>query len=297
MITRQEIETWFKTLQDQICTALEQEDGVATFQEDNWQRPGGGGGRTRVIQKGRVFEKGGVNFSAVHGVLPERIQKALGVNTNQFYATGISIVIHPKSPEVPIIHMNTRYFEIEGETWWFGGGIDLTPIYVNREQASFFHSEIKKACDAAHSEFYSKHKAWADDYFFNAHRKETRGVGGTFFDRLNEDSCDLSKEEIFNYVKATGAAFAPTYCKIVAENKNLEYGERELDWQRLRRGRYVEFNLVYDKGTKFGLETDGRIESILMSLPETAGWSYDYRPEPGSREEETLGLLVKSMDW
>lgn len=297
MPSRTEIEGWFKSLQDSICKALEQEDGKAKFREDKWERQGGGGGRTRVIQQGNVFEKGGVNFSAVYGELPARIQQALGVTSNQFYATGISIVIHPKSPEVPIIHMNTRYFEIEGETWWFGGGVDLTPIYVRDDQARFFHEQMKKACDSAHPEFYAKHSAWADDYFFNQHRNETRGIGGTFFDRLNEGSCDLSKEEIFEYVKATGAAFAPTYCQIVSENKDLAYGERELDWQRLRRGRYVEFNLVYDKGTKFGLETNGRIESILMSLPETAGWSYDHHVEPGSREEQTLKSLVKGKRY
>lgn len=294
---REEIVEWFKLLQDTICEHLEEEDGKAKFQEDLWERPGGGGGRTRVIQNGNVFEKGGVNYSGVSGVLPENIVKALGVKDANFFACGVSIVIHPKNPNVPIIHMNTRYFELTDGTYWFGGGIDLTPIYVKKEHAVYFHQQMKDVCDKADPSFYAQFKKWADDYFYIKHREETRGVGGIFFDRLNENSTDLYKAEIFEFVKNVGASFAPTYRKIVSEQKELSATNLQFEWQKIRRGRYVEFNLVYDKGTKFGLETAGRIESILMSLPTTAGWEYNYIPEKGSAEEQTLELLKKGINW
>lgn len=292
MVNRDEITNWFKSLQDNICKALETTDGKGSFEEDNWERPGGGGGRTRIIQDGNVLEKGGVNFSAVHGQLPDTIKKALKVEGNDFFATGISIVIHPISPMVPIIHMNTRYFEIGDETWWFGGGIDLTPHYVDKEQARFFHQKLKSVCDAHSLNYYKDHKKWADDYFFIKHRNETRGIGGIFFDRLNGD-----KQAIFDYVKDVGAAFAPIYTHLMEINHELSYAEQELVWQKVRRGRYVEFNLVYDKGTKFGLDTDGRIESILMSLPKTAGWEYNFQVQPDSNEAKTLELLKKGINW
>ncbi len=291
---KEQITDWFKQLQDEICLALEQCDGKAVFREDNWDRPGGGGGRTRIIENGAIFEKGGVNFSAVHGKLPANIQSALGVNTGEFYATGVSIVIHPNSPHVPIIHMNTRYFEIEGETRWFGGGIDLTPHYVNEEDASFFHQALKNVCDQYSSDYYPKFKQWADDYFFIQHRSETRGIGGVFFDRLNH-SDDAEFERIFEFVKDIGKAFAPTYTKLVDKHRDTAVEEKHSEWQRIRRGRYVEFNLVYDKGTKFGLDTGGRIESILMSLPKLASWEYDY--QPGEEEQKTLSLLRKGINW
>lgn len=294
---REEIVAWFKDLQDNICNSLEQEDGKAKFQEDLWNRPGGGGGRTRVIQNGNVFEKGGVNYSGVSGTLPENIVKALGVADAEFFACGVSIVIHPKNPNVPIIHMNTRYFELSDGTYWFGGGIDLTPIYVIDENAQYFHTQMKEVCDAADPEFYNKFKQWADDYFYIKHREETRGVGGIFFDRLNEGSCALSKAEIFDFVKAVGASFAPTYRRIVSEHKSKPANDQQYLWQKIRRGRYVEFNLVYDKGTKFGLETAGRIESILMSLPTTAGWEYNFIPEDGSEEQKTVEKLKKGINW
>lgn len=294
---REEIVEWFKELQDTICKSLEEEDGKAKFHEDLWNRPGGGGGRTRVIQNGNVFEKGGVNYSGVAGTLPENIVKALGVSDADFFACGVSIVLHPKNPNVPIIHMNTRYFELSDGTYWFGGGIDLTPIYVKDEHAQYFHRQMKSVCDEADASFYEKFKQWADDYFFIKHRDETRGVGGIFFDRLNEGSCNLDKTEIFAFVKAVGASFAPTYRKIVAEQKGLLATDQQYEWQKIRRGRYVEFNLVYDKGTKFGLETAGRIESILMSLPTTAGWEYNYIPEDGSEEQKTIDKLKKGIDW
>ena len=289
---RIEIESWFKSLQDNICSGLEQLDGKATFEEDLWSRPGGGGGRTRVIQNGNVFEKGGVNFSAVEGVLPENIQAALGIDSSEFYATGISIVIHPSNPNVPIIHMNTRYFEIDDEVWWFGGGIDLTPIYIVEEEATQFHNRLKQCCDKFSPSYYTEHKKWADDYFFLKHRNETRGIGGIFFDRMKGD-----KQHLFDYVKEVGSSFLTAYQPIVEVNKDKTYSDEQKTWQLIRRGRYVEFNLVYDKGTKFGLDTSGRIESILMSLPDLASWKYNFEPKKGSPEEKTLKLLKKGIDW
>lgn len=295
-LTQQDIIDGFRALQQRITLALEAEDGGGTFQEDAWERPGGGGGFTRVLDRGRVIEKGGVNFSAVHGELPDNIRMALGVKASKFLATGVSIVIHPHSPMVPIIHMNVRYFGLEDGTWWFGGGIDLTPHYVVAEDARFFHAQLKATCDRFDPAFYPKFKQWADDYFFIRHRKETRGIGGIFFDRLHADS-GHPKERIWEFVLAVGDTFAPTYTALMAKNKNLPFTEQQKEWQLLRRGRYVEFNLVYDKGTKFGLDTEGRIESILMSLPRHVSWYYDHRSEPGSPEAETLSLLQKGIDW
>lgn len=289
---KKDIENWFLELQDSICQGLENLDGKAKFEEDKWSRPGGGGGRTRVIQQGNVFEKGGVNFSAVEGQLPPNIQKALGVDSANFYATGVSIVIHPSNPNVPIIHMNTRYFELDENTWWFGGGIDLTPIYIVSEQAAEFHKTLESTCNKYSADYYPKFKKWADDYFFIKHRNETRGVGGIFFDRLSEN-----KAQTFEFVKDVGCDFLKVYQPVVEANKGLPYSEEQKQWQLLRRGRYVEFNLVYDKGTKFGLDTSGRIESILMSLPQMVSWQYNFVPEPNSREEETLSLLRKGIDW
>jgi coproporphyrinogen III oxidase len=296
MLDREIITDWFKGLQDRICKALEDADGKAKFIEDKWTREEGGGGRTRIIQHGNILEKGGVAFSAVHGPTPANILSALGLKNSDFYATGVSIVLHPQSPMVPIIHMNVRYFEMTDGTWWFGGGIDLTPHYIVEEDARFFHRELKRTCDRFHPSWYAEFKKWADDYFFIRHRNETRGIGGIFFDRLNGKD-GKSKEELFEFVKAVGETFAPVYVQLIERNRHLEYGEEQKKWQQLRRGRYVEFNLVYDKGTKFGLDTGGRIESILMSLPETAGWFYNYKAEPGSPEEQTLSLLKKGIDW
>lgn len=294
--SKEEIAAWFRKLQLHICNELETEDGLAKFAEDAWEREGGGGGLTRVIQHGHVFEKGGVNFSAVHGTLTESIVSALGLASNQFYATGVSIVIHPINPFVPIIHMNVRYFELADGTYWFGGGIDLTPHYVREDDARLFHKNLKETCDRFDAAYYPKFKQWADDYFFIKHRNETRGIGGIFFDRLKHDE-QRSKEEIWHFVQAVGETFAPTYRRIVAANKNKYYEESNLEWRNLRRGRYVEFNLVYDKGTKFGLETDGRIESILMSLPNHASWFYNFQPAEDSLERQTLNLLKKGLNW
>lgn len=289
-------------LQDSICKALEQEDGKGKFHEDKWIREEGGGGRTRILQGGNVIEKGGVNYSAVHGPVPEFLQKntehsaATGSKTVQFYATGVSIVIHPNSPMVPIIHMNVRYFEMDNGVSWFGGGIDLTPHYVVEEDAKFFHSTVKAACDKHDLKYYPDFKKWADDYFFIKHRNETRGIGGIFFDRLAAKE-GLTKEQLFEFVKEVGNTFAPIYTKLMNKNKELPFSESNKQWQLLRRGRYVEFNLVYDAGTKFGLESNGRTESILMSLPKTAGWEYDFSVKPGSLEAKTLDFLKKGISW
>lgn len=294
--TREEVEAGFRTLQKSIISALEKADGIGKFQFDEWQREGGGGGLTSIIKNGNVIEKGGVNFSAVHGELDEKISSTIGVSSSSFFATGVSIVIHPNNPWVPIVHMNVRYFELDDGTWWFGGGIDLTPHYVMDEDAHFFHRQMKNVCSDAHPEFYTRFKKWADDYFFIKHRKETRGVGGIFFDRLGEKE-SISRSALWQFVLNVGNTFAPTYTELMRRNSDKEFSKNHKDWQLIRRGRYVEFNLVYDRGTKFGLETDGRIESILMSLPQTAGWEYDHKPEPGSEEESTLEKLRKGIDW
>lgn len=293
-LNRAAISEWFQDLQNNICQQLETADGGGHFHEDDWERPGGGGGRSRVIT-GRHIEKGGVNFSAVEGVVTEKMRNSLQLDGDDFFATGVSIVLHPHNPHVPIIHMNVRYFET-GETWWFGGGIDLTPHYIVPKDAQFFHQSLKEVCDQHHSDYYFKFKTWADDYFYLRHRQETRGVGGIFFDRLNEKE-GFTKSERFAFVQAVGNAFCPIYLHLLQKNKDLPFGEQEKNWQLLRRGRYVEFNLVWDAGTKFGLETDGRTESILMSLPPLAQWTYDHQPESHSPEAYTLAHLCKGVDW
>lgn len=301
MITKEQIAEAYQEIQGEICAGLELADGKGKFQEELWERSGGGGGRTRIIQNGNFLEKGGVNFSAVHGKLPDAIKRAFNVSTDDFFATGVSIVIHPNHPWIPIIHMNIRYFEMLGETGkelrWFGGGIDLTPHYVIKEDAQFFHAALKDTCDRFKFDFYSKFKKWADDYFFIKHRDETRGIGGIFYDRLTPESTGLDWENIFEFSKAVGRTFVPVYSELISRNKVKAYTEANKDWQYQRRSRYVEFNLVYDAGTKFGLETNGRIESILMSLPPQANWTYDYKPEIGSEEENTLKLLKKGINW
>ena len=291
-----EITHFFKSLQDDICRGIENLDTQSQFMEDLWDREEGGGGRTRVILDGKVFEKGGVNFSHVFGPMPELISQKLNLPQNSnFHATGVSIVIHPKNPHVPIIHMNVRYFEIDDGTWWFGGGIDVTPTYVIRDEAVFVHQYLKDVCDRFDPDYYPRFKEWCDRYFYIKHRKETRGIGGLFFDRARSDS-ESGKDAIFEFVQEVGKAFLPIYTQLVNQNKNRMYSTREKEFQMLRRSRYVEFNLVYDRGTKFGLDTDGRIESILMSMPPEARWYYDFKPEPGSYEEDTLNNLV-AQDW
>lgn len=292
---KEAIADWFQQLQDNICQQLQTADGVGKFQEDQWERPGGGGGRSRVIE-GKHIEKGGVNFSAVHGELSEQASKSLGIQPGNFFATGVSIVLHPVNPWVPIIHMNVRYFELDEKTWWFGGGIDLTPHYIQAEDAQFFHSHLKDVCDQHHEAYYPTFKPWADDYFYIRHRQETRGIGGIFFDRLQATD-RFTKAQRFDFVQDVGQAFCPIYLNLLQKNKDKPFGEREKNWQMLRRGRYVEFNLVWDAGTKFGLHTDGRTESILMSLPPLAQWVYNHQPEPHSSEAKTLALLRKDINW
>ncbi|MBL7809099.1 MAG: oxygen-dependent coproporphyrinogen oxidase [Saprospiraceae bacterium] len=296
MIDKELIANRFRVLQDNICQALESADGGGIFSEDNWTRPEGGGGRSRVLE-GNTIEKGGVMFSAVHGPLPEITAKAMNLAPTDFFATGVSIVLHPHSPLAPIIHMNVRYFETSGgERWWFGGGIDLTPHYVVPEDAQYFHQQLKQTCDRFAPHFYPDFKKHADDYFYIRHRKETRGVGGIFYDYLDEKT-GFTQEQLFDFSLAVGETFAPTYTELLQRAVQRPYTEREKRWQMLRRGRYVEFNLVWDRGTKFGLETNGRTESILMSMPPTAQWAYNLQPEPGSPEADTLEWLRKGVDW
>ncbi|HEX6891472.1 MAG TPA: oxygen-dependent coproporphyrinogen oxidase [Chryseolinea sp.] len=299
MTTKEDISHWFKQLQQDICGQLEQSDGSGKFITDPWQRPGGGGGLTRIMSGGSIIEKGGVNFSEVWGKTPEAVLRSMELPLNDppdFFATGVSIVVHPHSPMVPIIHMNVRYFEMSNGTWWFGGGIDLTPHYVDTSDARYFHRQLKSACDRHHRSFYPKFKTWADDYFFLKHRNETRGIGGIFFDYLKADD-GFTKESRFDFVKSVGSAFSPIYTDLMKKNCSIPYGENEKRWQHLRRGRYVEFNLVWDRGTKFGLDTDGRTESILMSLPPLAEWQYRYVPISDSAEEKTQNFLRKGIDW
>lgn len=294
---RDQVVAAYQRIQDDICRDMELADGKSKFEEELWSREGGGGGRTRIMQDGNVIEKGGVNFSAVYGKLPESIKKAFKVESEEFFAAGVSIVMHPSNPFVPIIHMNIRYFEMDEQTRWFGGGIDLTPHYVIDTDVRYFHHLLKQTCDRFDASFYPKFKKQADDYFFIKHRNETRGVGGIFYDRLKPENTGLSYEEILNFSIAVGETFSPVYSELIDRNKDLEYTPSEQEWQYLRRSRYAEFNLVYDSGTKFGLETNGRIESILMSLPPMAKWVYNHQPLIGSPEWETLSKLKKGINW
>lgn len=296
---------YIQNLQDQICAGLEAADGATKFREDIWERPEGGGGRTRVIENGAVFEKGGVNISAVHGKLPEAMQKMFGVGEADFFACGLSLVIHPKNPMVPTVHANWRYFEMYDDNGnviqqWFGGGQDLTPYYLFEEDAIHFHQTCKTACDK-HSrsfgtDFYTKYKKQCDDYFWNAHRNEARGIGGLFFDYCKETEV-MSMENWFSFVTEVGDSFLEAYVPIIEKRKNLDYTAAQRTWQEIRRGRYVEFNLVHDKGTLFGLKTNGRIESILMSLPPHVQWVYDHHPEKGSEEKKLIEVLENPRNW
>jgi coproporphyrinogen III oxidase len=291
---RDTIASYFQQLQDNICKSLETADGLGTFKEDKWDHHSGGGGRSRVLENGNIIEKGGVNFSAVRGQTSEALMRQMNLTEQaDYFATGVSIVMHPQSPMVPIIHMNVRYFEMSNGVSWFGGGIDLTPHYVVEEDARWFHQQLKTSCDKHDLNYYPRFKKWADDYFYIPHRQETRGVGGIFFDYLKTEE----KQSLFGFVQEVGETFAPTYTHLMLKNKNLPFGEAEKDWQLVRRGRYAEFNLAWDRGTKFGLETGGRTESILMSLPPLARWKYDYQPSEDSREGQTILLLKKGIEW
>ena len=296
--TRAEITAWLQDFQTRLCQQLEAaDDGTARFGQDDWQRPGGGGGHSRVLEHGRILEKGGVGFSAVEGEMSAAAARQLHMPDPHFYATGVSVVLHPRSPRVPIIHMNVRYFEAGNGEAWFGGGIDLTPIYVDEAQARRFHERLKAACDKHDPTYYARFHQWADDYFYLPHRQETRGVGGIFFDRLTVGK-DGNAAELFSFMQDVAEVFGPFYTELMRENHALPFGEREEAWQTLRRNRYAEFNLAFDRGTRFGLETGGRTESILMSLPPRCGWSYNPAPPaPGSPEATTLGWLRKGVDW
>ena len=293
--------TYIQNLQDTITSALEEIDGQATFEEDIWKRPEGGGGRTRVLENGKVFEKGGVNISGVHGELPKSMQAYFGVEDADFFACGLSLVLHPKNPKVPTVHANWRYFEMydkEGNIvdQWFGGGQDLTPYYLFEEDAIHFHTICKEACDKHDHSFHKKYKERCDEYFWNTHRNEARGIGGLFFDYCKATE-EMSMQQWYDFVTEVGNSFLNSYIPIVLKRKDADYTNEEKDWQEIRRGRYVEFNLVHDKGTLFGLKTNGRIESILMSLPPHVQWRYDHQPEEGSKEEKLLKVLKTPKNW
>tara|TARA_R110000868_G_scaffold240846_4_gene495425 strand:+ start:3783 stop:5345 length:1563 start_codon:yes stop_codon:yes gene_type:complete len=292
---------YIQGLQDSITSKLEAVDGKSKFQEDIWKRPEGGGGRTRVIENGNVFEKGGVNISGVHGKLPKSMQAYFKVGDVDFFACGLSLVLHPKNPMVPTVHANWRYFEMYDKDGkiidsWFGGGQDLTPYYLFEDDAKHFHKTCKTACDKHNPEFYQTYKKRCDEYFYNSHRNEGRGLGGLFFDYCKASET-MSMENWYNFVTEVGDSFLEAYAPIVEKRKDLSYTQEQRNWQEIRRGRYVEFNLVHDKGTLFGLKTNGRIESILMSLPPHVQWVYDHHPESGSDEEKLLEVLKNPVNW
>jgi coproporphyrinogen III oxidase len=293
--------TYIQNLQETITKALEKEDGGASFKEDIWKRKEGGGGRSRIIENGATIEKGGVNISAVHGPLPDSMQAYFNVGEVDFFACGLSIVIHPKNPMAPTVHANCRYFEMydtnkNSVDQWFGGGLDLTPYYLFNEDSRHFHEQCKKACDLHHPDFYNTFKEKCDTYFYNKHREEARGVGGLFFDYLKANETFTIKDR-YDFTTTIGNSFIEAYIPILNKRKNLDFTPENRTWQEIRRGRYVEFNLVHDKGTLFGLKTNGRMESILMSLPPTVQWRYDYHPKQGSKEEELLNILKNPKNW
>jgi len=295
----EQVKSYLLSLQDSICAALSEEDGAADFITEEWQRPGGGGGRSRVLSEGAVFEKAGVNFSHVmgEGLPPSASASRPELAGRSYQAMGVSLVIHPHNPYVPTSHANVRFFvaEKEGEepVWWFGGGYDLTPYYGFEEDCVAWHQVASDACEPFGDDVYPRFKTWCDEYFYLKHRKEPRGVGGLFFDDLNE----WGFETCFAFMRAVGDSYVPAYRPIVSRRKNMKYGDRERQFQLYRRGRYVEFNLVFDRGTLFGLQSDGRTEAILMSLPPLVRWEYNYTPEPGSREAELTDYYLQDRDW
>lgn len=299
------VEAYVRSLQDEICEALQRIDGTV-FREDVWERPGGGGGRSRIIQDGQIFEKAGVNVSVVYGTLSPEAARSMRGGADlahdrdlDFFATGISLVLHPHNPMAPTVHANYRYFERGKRTdqsplaWWFGGGADLTPSYLFEDDAIHFHRVHKAACDEHDPSYYPKFKKWCDSYFYLPHRGESRGVGGIFFDDLHHESSNT----LLAFVQSCGHAFLPAYVPILERRCHLPFTEAHKRWQQIRRGRYVEFNLVYDRGTTFGLKTNGRVESILMSLPLQARWEYAHSPETDSPEAKLLEVLQHPKDW
>jgi coproporphyrinogen III oxidase len=295
----EQVKQYLLGLQDDICGQLEQEDGGASFQEESWQREGGGGGRTRVISGGAVIEKGGVNFSHVFGdqMPPSATAGRPELAGRTYQAMGVSLVIHPENPYVPPSHANVRLFVAEkpgsDPVWWFGGGYDLTPYYGNESDCQHWHETAEQACRPFGEAVYPRYKKWCDDYFYLKHRDEPRGVGGLFYDDLNEWGFERS----FEFMQSVGNSFIDAYRPIVARRKTQPWGDRERQFQLYRRGRYVEFNLVYDRGTVFGLQTGGRTESILMSLPPLVRWDYDWSPEAGSAEAELYDKFLTARDW
>lgn len=294
-----QVQTFLMALQDQICQQLQQADGGAEFIEDAWQRAEGGGGRSRVLTGGAVFEQAGVNYSHVYGAQMPASATAHRPELagRSFHACGVSLVIHPHNPFLPTTHANVRFFiaEKDGEApvWWFGGGFDLTPFYPFEEDVVHWHQVARAAVEPFGADYYPRYKKWCDDYFYLKHRGETRGVGGLFFDDLNEPGFEQS----FALMRTVGEAFLPAYLPLVARRKETPYGERERQFQLYRRGRYVEFNLVFDRGTLFGLQSGGRTESILMSIPPLVRWQYGYQPEPGSPEAALYERYLKPQDW
>ncbi len=294
-----EVLEYLRNLQDTICAQVEKLDAVAKFQEDEWERPEGGGGRTRVLQNGNVFEQAGIGFSHVFGnsLPPAATTQRPELTGRNFQAMGVSLVFHPHNPYVPTTHCNVRFFIAEKENeepvWWFGGGFDLTPYYGFKEDAKHWHQTAKQACDNIDESLYPKFKKWCDEYFFIKHRNEARGIGGLFFDDYNEGGFENS----FKLLKSIGNHFLPAYLPIVERRKGHGFDEQHRNFQLYRRGRYVEFNLVYDRGTLFGLQSGGRTESILMSLPPSVRWQYDYHPEPESEENKLYTDFLPAKDW
>jgi len=295
----EQVKNYLLSLQEDICRQLEEEDGEGQFIRDEWQREAGGGGISRVLEGGKVIEKGGVNFSHVFGgeLPPSASAHRPELAGRSFQAMGVSLVIHPKNPYAPTSHMNVRLFvaEKEGEepVWWFGGGYDLTPYYGFEEDCVAWHKTAKAACEPFGEEIYPRFKKWCDEYFFLKHRNEARGVGGLFFDDFNE----LGFEQSLAFLKSVGDSYIQAYRPILAQRKDSPYGEREREFQLIRRGRYVEFNLVFDRGTLFGLQSGGRTESILMSLPAAVSWKYDWHPEPGSPEAQLTDYFIQPRAW
>ena len=293
------VKQYLLELQDTICAALETEDGAVSFSEDAWQRPQGGGGRSRVLEGGAFIEKAGVNFSHVKGdtLPPSASARRPELAGRGFEAMGMSLIVHPLNPYAPTSHANVRFFiankEGEDPVWWFGGGFDLTPFYGFEEDAVHWHRTAKAACDPFGADTYAKYKKWCDEYFYLKHRDEPRGVGGLFFDDVNEDGFEAS----FSFIRSVGDQYLKAYRQILAKRKATPYGEREREFQLYRRGRYVEFNLVYDRGTLFGLQSGGRTESILVSMPPLVRWQYYWQPEPGSEEEKLYEIFLKPREW
>jgi coproporphyrinogen III oxidase len=302
MSFKEQWSAYLQNLQDRICAAVEAADGKARFAADEWNREGGGGGRTKTISEGDVIEKGGVNTSVVWGEVTDIMRTQLKVEGQRWFAAGLSLVLHPKNPYVPTTHANWRYFELYDDAGtvtdrWFGGGSDLTPYYLFIEDARHFHQTFRDAMDGFGTDLYPKYKQWCDEYFVNKHRgSEMRGIGGVFYDHLRPAS-DADADRLFAFQRAGGDSFLAAYLPIVERRRDLPYGDREIEWQEIRRGRYVEFNLIHDRGTLFGLKTTGRTESILMSLPPRARWEYNYQPEAGSPEAELLDACLHPRDW